>query len=127
LIGYRSPPFLSAANALLALTAIIGLASGWLFRGGVALRMFDIAVVTSDGKPVSRLRAGWRGLAAWSPVIVGFVYLAPLLIRPEDPEAPPLAVALGPWVVFVAGAVWAVICPERGLQDRIAGTYLVPR
>ena len=29
--------------------------------------------------------------------------------------------------IFVVGAMWAVMHPERGLQDRVAGTYLVPR
>jgi len=35
-----------------------------------------------------------------------------------------IAVAL---VVFAVGAMSAVIKPERGLQDRLAGTWLVPR
>ena len=35
-----------------------------------------------------------------------------------------IAVAL---VVFAVGAMAAVIRPERGLQDRLAGTWLVPR
>jgi hypothetical protein len=30
-------------------------------------------------------------------------------------------------VVFAVGAMSAVIRPERGLQDRLAGTWLVPR
>ena len=54
------------------LTALVGIASAWLFRGGLLLRVFDIAVVTKDGKPVSRLRAVWRALAAWGFVIVPF-------------------------------------------------------
>ena len=29
--------------------------------------------------------------------------------------------------VLLLGTVWALISPQRGLQDRIAGTYLVPR
>jgi hypothetical protein len=37
------------------------------------------------------------------------------------------AVAIGAAVIFLAGALWAVVVPERGLQDRIAGTWLVPR
>jgi hypothetical protein len=35
-----------------------------------------------------------------------------------------IAVALG---VFALAAIAAVIRPERGLQDRVAGTWLVPR
>ena len=29
--------------------------------------------------------------------------------------------------IFVAGAVWAWLHPSRGIQDRIAGTWIVPR
>ena len=29
--------------------------------------------------------------------------------------------------VFALGLIVAVITPERGLQDRLAGTWLVPR
>jgi hypothetical protein len=35
--------------------------------------------------------------------------------------------AIGAGATFLAGTVWAVVFPERGLQDRIAGTWLVPR
>jgi hypothetical protein len=34
-------------------------------------------------------------------------------------------VALG--VLLLGAAFWSVLHPERGLQDRIAGTWLVPR
>jgi hypothetical protein len=30
-------------------------------------------------------------------------------------------------VLFLVGVVWALVYPTRGLQDRIAGTWLVPR
>jgi len=26
-----------------------------------------------------------------------------------------------------AGAVWAILRPSRGIQDRLAGTWIVPR
>jgi len=29
--------------------------------------------------------------------------------------------------VFIAGAIWAALHPARGIQDRIAGTWIVPR
>jgi hypothetical protein len=29
-------------------------------------------------------------------------------------------------LLFVAGAAWALVDPARGLQDRLAGTWLVP-
>ncbi len=38
-----------------------------------------------------------------------------------------LIVALLPLSVMVLGGVWAALHPQRGLQDRLAGTFLVPR
>jgi hypothetical protein len=29
--------------------------------------------------------------------------------------------------IFLGGAIWGVFHPERGLQDQLAGTWLVPR
>jgi hypothetical protein len=31
-----------------------------------------------------------------------------------------------PLVIFLLGAIYAVVRPERGIQDRVAATYLVP-
>lgn len=30
-------------------------------------------------------------------------------------------------LAFLAGAIWALLHPVRGIQDRIAGTWIVPR
>ena len=130
-----SNPWTSAlhiAAFVFVLTALVSIVTAWLFRGGLLLRVFDIAVVTNDGKPVSRLRAVWRALAAWGFGIVSVwsVWLvsgpALWLVRPVG-TGPATALAIGAAVVFLAGAAWAVVRPERGLQDRIAGAYLVPR
>jgi hypothetical protein len=29
--------------------------------------------------------------------------------------------------LFIAGAVWAALNPSRSIQDRLAGTWIVPR
>ena len=120
---------LSVGAILFIVTAIVAIGSASLFRGGLLLWVFGIGVVTKTGEPVSRRRALWRGLVAWSLVV------APLSLAPLPPlwfDAPfgvgqGLGVALGAWVTVLAGAVWAVAVPERGLHDRIAGTFLVPR
>ena len=39
----------------------------------------------------------------------------------------PMPRSLRSRVISLGGALWAVLHPERGLQDRIAGTWLVPR
>ena len=110
-------------------TALIGIGMAWLFRGGLFLRTFGVEVVTRIGAPASRLRTLWRGLLAWSPVIIAFVLLVPnpILLRIRDAREVAFVIGVCAAAIFVVGAVWAVMYPERGLQDRIAGTCLVPR
>jgi hypothetical protein len=108
--------------------AIAAIISAWLFRGGFLLRAFGIVVVTQNGKPVSRARALWRALTAWGFVIAPI--LSTLLAAPWlglNVRFLSAGLALTMLAIGLAGAVWAVVCPERGLQDRLAGTYLVPR
>ena len=115
-------PFLAGGLSLIIYVGIPALIAALLFRGGLVLRLCGVAVVRRDGRRASRLRVFWRGLVAWSPVLA----------------VPVVAGALTP----VLGIVWAAsllaalaaglaICsaalPERSLQDRLAGTWLVPR
>jgi uncharacterized RDD family membrane protein YckC/membrane-associated protease RseP (regulator of RpoE activity) len=138
----------------------LGLLSALAARGGIALRMMSIAVVTRTGALASGSRVRLRAVLSWLPVLAAsaaaFAGHAPLLtLTPQTapffaiaPSLPPvfprnlppiffahepsilfvrvaiIAVAL---VVFAIGAISAVIRPERGLQDRLAGTWLVPR
>jgi small-conductance mechanosensitive channel len=87
------------------------------FRGGVMLLAFDIAVVSGAGGEASRQRAFLRAIVAWSPclffvfaILFGWTVLGVALL-----------------VLMVSGAVIACLNPERGLQDRIVRTRLVPR
>ena len=105
---------LALLGGQLALFALFGV---WAFRGGLIFRAFGIAVVTGDGEPASRLRALLRGLAGWAWVAAAiWLWVA-------------FGVAVGVCmaVLVLAGAAWAIVHPTRGLQDRIAGTWLVPR
>jgi hypothetical protein len=112
-----------------------------VFRGGLLLRGFGMAVVRPDGREASRARILWRALVAWSPVLfaaalgrqlpasppggrVGFLASAMNILSNPMFAAVTLSALLA---VFVVGAVIAVLRPSRGLQDRIAGTFLVPR
>ena len=142
------------------LAGTLGLLSALAARGGIALRLMSIAVVTKNGTLASGARARLRAVLSWLPVLAAsaaaFAGHAPLLtLTPQAapffaiiPSLPPvfprdlpaiffpnepsilfvrvaiIAVAL---VVFAVGAMSAVIRPERGLQDRLAGTWLVPR
>jgi eukaryotic-like serine/threonine-protein kinase len=118
--------FLIIATGGFVAIAVLGLASAVIFRGGLQFRLFGIAVVTRRGHDVSRLRALARAAVAWSPAAIG---LAGLVLSQER------SLLDGPWIITSAsslalalvGVIYAARHPDRGLQDRIAGTTLVPR
>jgi uncharacterized RDD family membrane protein YckC len=102
---------------------VLGLLSALLFRGGLVLRLLGIAVVTSSGSEVSRLRALWRSVIAWSPCTASVV-ITPFFLASSSLLLPAIGMFLA---VSLIGIVAAAVTPARGLQDRLAGTYLVPR
>ena len=115
---------------------ILASVSAIVNRGGFVLNALNIAVVRSDGSPVSRTRAFLRSFIAWSPMIFlgllpslwnGSWILDPLAAEKVGGLAFPLWPSMGLVAVSLAGAVWSVITPERGPQDRIAATCLVPK
>jgi uncharacterized RDD family membrane protein YckC len=118
---------------LLAITASVGLLAALFLRGGILMRVLGIAVVTRTGQEASRCRVFGRALVAWLPLIALLVMLVGSGVLLSNGfsngwQRHPMAIAavavLG--VLFLGGAVWAALHPERGLQDRIAGTSLVP-
>ena len=102
-----------------------------VFRGGVLLRAFGIAVVTRSGRQASWLRAGLRGLVAWGPALVFAVGLWRADIKYDtefSSKQPAVLIAAGICLLaFLVGAVVAAWRSQRGLQDYAAGTWLVPR
>ncbi|HKW02281.1 MAG TPA: hypothetical protein VJN96_20835 [Vicinamibacterales bacterium] len=106
---------LTVGGAGLIGSAVLALFWAGVCRSGAWLRAFGVAVVTPDGKEASRLRAVWRAAVAWSWVPLQLLFVAyggPLLL---------IAAAK------LVGLFYAADHPERGIQDRLAGTYLVPR
>ncbi len=108
---------------LLALMAVPSAICALLFRGGLLMYVFGIAVVTRDGSRASRLRTLWRSLVTWSPCVLVPVFL--VLLKMSG-----LGIA---WLLYlvlalaVALVAWSASMPGRGIPDRIAGTYPVPR
>ena len=100
-----------------ALAVVTALAS----NGGVVLRWWGIRVATGTGKPASRARVMWRTVVAWSPVLA-----TALILGPGVHPLTALITGVVAMLVMLCGVVWAVLDPDRGLQDRIAGTWLVP-
>lgn len=92
-----------------------------LFRGGLVLLATGVTYVRRDGRRASRGRVLWRSLVVWSPV-VGAIILCAVAIGIKSTLLALLSV-----VLVLVVTIWSLLLPERGLQDRLAGTWPVPR
>jgi hypothetical protein len=127
----RSPTSLAVfqASMFTLMVALASLVCALAFRGGLVMLLLGVAVVKRDGSRASRLRVFWRSLVTWSSLLlllVGGVWLLSTVPPGEEGSLVPLAGSLGA-AVLIALAVWSSLLPDRGLQDRLAGTWLVPR
>ena len=110
-----------AAQILWALFGAMALVLAIGARGGAVMALLGIAVVDASGRPAARWRCAARAFAAWLPIFGGVavgVWGGPAFVNGSIG---------GSVAVFFAGGAYAVARPTRGLQDRIAGTWLVPR
>src|SRR6266511_394453 len=113
--------FFMAACVLVIYVGIPALLAALLFRGGLVLRIANVAFVRRDGARASRLRVFCRALIAWSPVALS-IFLYAIFTRAHP--------VLGEWLAYavVCGlAIVSLALPCRGLPDRLAGTWPVPR
>jgi uncharacterized RDD family membrane protein YckC len=92
------------------------LVASLLFRGGAMVRLLGIFFVDRDGLPASRWRITARNLVAWLPFL-----LIPAALSIN--ELLPIIVGL----VVICLTATSLLLPKRGLQDRLAGTWPVPR
>ena len=99
-----------------------------LFRGDPVIHLSQVAFVTRDGREASRLRVAVRSIATWGlPVIAGwnaFVFL--YLGRTHSMFSPYHSVQIL-FGIYAIGSAYAIWNPQRGWQDMIAGTYMVPK
>jgi hypothetical protein len=117
-------PRFFALTSIFSLAVYVGIPSlvtALLFRGGLIFRVLGIAVVQKNGRRASRLRMLWRAIITWGPVFVlGWVALAQAFHEAS-------ALNLIFIFAFLVLALVSTLLPHRGLQDRLAGTWLVPR
>ena len=137
----------------LMVAGMFGLLSAITGRGGIALRLMGVAVVRKNGTVASGSRARLRSALSWLPILAMsaavFAGHSPLMTATPLRSPlfavrvlflPPLYFLHQPSILFVRVAIItvavtvfalsviaAVIWPERSLQDRLAGTWLVPR
>ena len=108
------------------IVAVFGLIAAFAARGGITMRAFGAALVTADGRDASRLRALLRAAIAFSPVVIVLLTMKYGADVRQGSVTTALLFTL-PLVLFAAGAFWAWRHPSRGIQDRVAGTWIVPR
>ena len=114
-------PALGLASSLLFYVGVPAVVAALLFRGGLVLLLAGVTYVKKNGERASRLRLFWRSLVVWAPTFPVFV-LSIIGMAKHSAWLPWLALAL----LGVLAAV-SVALPQRGLQDRLAGTWPVPR
>jgi len=118
----RSLPVMMLEGSLLVYVCLPALAAALLCRGGVVLLIAGVTYTRKDGALASRLRLLWRWILTWCPLFLVFmVSILALNIWHLDWE---LWLALA---VLGLLATWSIVLPVRGLQDRLAGTWPVPR
>jgi len=115
-------PFAMLVAALVIYVGVPALVAALLFRGGLVLLAMRVTFVRKDGRRASRLRVFWRALIAWSPILLGLILAAEFKVLVGLVPAVSLA-------TFLVGALTIVslALPGRGLPDRLAGTWPVPR
>jgi hypothetical protein len=106
----------------------------FLWRGGLSFRLLGLALVRADGRPAGRLQCAWRTLLVWAPVTALLSYLAWRTVSLDLARQREVGNPLWwlPWLLLLLGLLLLYVAlalrsPERSLQDRLAGTYLVPR
>jgi hypothetical protein len=110
--------------------------AAFVFRGGLANRIMELSLVRSDGRRAGRLRCAGRSLLIWLPP-TAVLFAAVALDGWSWSSAGMPGMVWVSWLaeflrwcclgLLVLYPVMAIRHPERGLQDRLAGTYLVPR
>jgi hypothetical protein len=120
---------LAVASGTLWVVVPFALLGALVARGGFTLRAFGAALVNRRGEPASRLRALWRALVTWSPAVaLPFLFLLFKTGRTgTNLDAAGLVLPSLGMALLVAGAVWTALHPSRSIQDRFAGTWIVPR
>jgi hypothetical protein len=95
-------------------------------RGGFGLRLLGMTVVRSDGAPASRARLAWREFCFWLPIALVVLVYAILEDQGVGKRWLAVTTVLALALIPVLYAVHGLLRAGRLLQDRLAGTQMVP-
>lgn len=113
-------------SALVVLGAIaLGQLLGLPFRSTASHSIFRLAVVNAKGERANRVTLLRRWAIVWLPLFFPMLFVALLIKRAEVTAAFISALVL--LLLWISAAIYAVIHPNRGLHDRLAGTWVVRR
>jgi hypothetical protein len=91
---------------------------------GFTFRPFGAMLVNKKGKRASRIRALWRAIVTWTPLVVTLMLF---VFDRSDARSPVIALQCAVMLGMAAAAVSAILHPSRSIQDRLSGTWIVPR
>ena len=95
------------------------------FRRGLILFLLGLVLVNKEGKRASRLRVFCRSLVAWAPALVLALFVfAPLWHKHSAPYQTLGYVLI---LIWMGLAIGPAILATRSIQDRLCGTWLVPK
>ncbi len=94
------------------------------FRTTTSHAVFRLAVINAEGKPAATSQLLVRWAIVWLPLLVPMVFVA-LLSKTAGGAAFVSGLVL--LLLWISAAVHAVVHPNRGLHDRLAGTWVVRR
>ena len=124
---------------------ILPLVLGYFLRGGLAFWLTKTAVRDRMRAPASRLRCAWRSAIAWSPIVFIQGTLGAWLFAvtqldwvdgnltvdtAAERQFGVISMTIGAFMIalgiaLLVGIICTIIQPRRGVQDLLAGTYLV--
>jgi hypothetical protein len=127
--GLATPNFWFTAIAVQAGTSLIpamlSMVGAAVTGSGFTFRPTGAALVNRRGERVSRIRALWRAAVTWSPIV--FVLALFPFSKPPGGRVYVLLMQTAVMAAMLAAALWAIARPTRGIQDRLSGTWIVPR
>jgi hypothetical protein len=110
----------------IAVATILPIVLSVLLRGSLIFSLSGISLQTGRGSTAGHGRSLARALAVWAPIL-----LAGLIMRFGPATSvyarSSVAIAAAAYALALAGAVYSLMFPQRGVQDLTAGTYLVPK
>jgi uncharacterized RDD family membrane protein YckC len=114
---------LTTALVVLGIIAVVQLFE-FPFRTTASHSIFRLAVINAKGERASVSNLLLRWAIIWIPLAVPMLAVVRLAPRAQGI---PSVFALVLLLLWIGGAIYAVVHPYRGLQDRLAGTWVVRR